>query len=84
MCTNVENKMSISETVIMEVKRNKLRRKSYAREFKLTGVTWFHENEKNVHQTLQHFNLDRKQVRNWVKAEVSTSKAIDCREIQVF
>ena len=69
MCTNVGNKMSISETAIMEVKRNKLRRKSYAREFKLTVVTWFHENGKNVHQTLQHFNLDRKQLRNWVKAD---------------
>ena len=38
MCTNVVNKTSISETVIMEVKRNKLRRKLYAREFKLTVV----------------------------------------------
>ena len=65
MCTNVVNKTSISETVIMEVKRNKLRRKSYAREFKLTVVMWFHENGKNVHQTSQHFNLDRKQVCNW-------------------
>ena len=69
MCTNVGNKMSISETVIMEVKCNKLRRKSYVREFKLTVVTWFHENGKNVHQMSQHFNLDRKQVCNWVKAE---------------
>ena len=58
----------------MEVKRNKLRRKSYAREFKLTVVTWFHENGKNVHQTSQHFNLDRKQVRNWVKAEEKIRK----------
>ena len=48
MCTNVVNKTSISETVIMEVKRNKLRRKSYAREFKLTVVMWFHKNEKKV------------------------------------
>ena len=74
MGTNVVNKTSISETVIMEVKRNKLRRKSYAREFKLTVVTWFHENGKNVHQTLQHFNLDRKQVRKWVKAEEKIRK----------
>ena len=71
MCANVVNKTSISETVIMEVKRNKLRRKSYAREFKLTVVTWFHENGKNVHQ---HFNLDTKQVRNWVKAEEKIRK----------
>ena len=54
MSTNVVNKTSILETVIMEVKRNKLRRKSYAREFKLTEVMWFHENGKNVHQTSQH------------------------------
>ena len=74
MCTNVVNKTSISETVIMEVKRNKLRRKSYAKEFKLTAVTWFHEYGKNTHQTSQHFNLDRKQVRNWVKAEEQIRK----------
>ena len=59
MCTNVVNKTSISETVIMEVKRNKLKKKSYAREFKLTVVTWFLENGKNIHQTSQHFNLDK-------------------------
>ena len=74
MCTNVVNKTGISETVIIEVKRNKLRRKSYAREFKLFVVTWFHENGKNVHQTLQHFNLGRKQVRKWVKAEEKIRK----------
>ena len=74
MCTNVVNKTSISETVIMEVKRNKLRRKSYARKFKLTVMMWFHENGKNVHQASQHFNLDRKQVCNWVKAEEKIRK----------
>ena len=74
MCTDVINKTNISETVIMEVKRNKLRRKSYAREFKLSVVTWFHENGKNIHQTSQYFNLDRKQVRNWVKTEEKIRK----------
>ena len=74
MCTHVVNKMSISETVIMEIKHNKLRRKSCAREFKLTVVTWFHENGKNVHQMSQHFNLDKKQVRNWLKAEEKIRK----------
>ena len=58
----------------MEVKRNKLKRKSYAREFKLTVVMWFHENGKNVHQTSQHFNLDRKQVGKWVKAGAKIRK----------
>ena len=48
--------------------------KSYAREFKLTVVRWFHENGKNAHQTSQHFNLDRRQVRNWVKAEEKIKK----------
>ena len=33
-----------------------------------------HENRKNVHQTSQHFNLDRKQVCNWVKAEEKIGK----------
>ena len=64
----------------MEVKRNKLKRKSYAREFKLTVVMWFHENGKNVHQTSQHFNLDRKQVRNWVKAEEKIRKQVECSD----
>ena len=74
MCTNALNNTRISETVIMEVKRSKLRRKSYAREFKLTVVTWFHENGKNVHQTSQHFDLNRKQVHDWVKAEEKMRK----------
>ena len=74
MCTNVVNKTSISETVIMEVKRCKLRRKSYAREFKLNIVTWFHKNGNNFHQTSQHFNLNRKQVRYWVEAEEKIRK----------
>ena len=43
MCTNVVNKTSISETVIIKLS---LRRKSYAREFKLTAVALFHENGK--------------------------------------
>ena len=34
----------------------------------------FHENGKNVHQTSQHFNLDRKQVGKWVKAEAKIRK----------
>ena len=37
-------------------------------------MTWFNENGKNVHQTSQHFNLDRKQVRNWVKVEEKIRK----------
>ena len=81
MCTNVVNKGSVSETVIMEVKRNELRRKSYAREFKLTVVTWFHEDGKNVHQTSQHFNLDRKQVRSWVKTEETNQETeVECSD----
>ena len=37
-------------------------------------MTWFHESGKNFHQTSQHFNLDRKQDRNWVKAEEKIRK----------
>ena len=33
-----------------------------------------HENGKNVHQTSQHFNLFRKRVCNWVKAEEKIRK----------
>ena len=37
-------------------------------------MTRFHENGKNVHQTSQHFNLDRKQYRDLVKAEEKIRK----------
>ena len=37
-------------------------------------MTWFHENGRNNHQTSQHFNLDRKQVHNWIKAEEKIRK----------
>ena len=37
-------------------------------------MTWSHENGKNVHQTSQHFNLDREQGRDLVKAEEKMRK----------
>ena len=37
-------------------------------------MRWFHENGKNAHQKSQHFNLDRRQVRDWVKAEEKIRK----------
>ena len=74
MCTNVVNKTSISETVIMEVKRNKLRRKLYAREFKLTVVDVVSRKWKERSSNITAFNLDRKQVCNWVKAEEKIRK----------
>ena len=52
----------------------KSRRRAFSREFKLSIVQWFHMNDKNVLQTSNHFKVDQKQVRNWVKMETRIRK----------
>ena len=52
----------------------KSRRRAFSREFKLSVVQWFHTNDKNVLQTSNHFKVDWKQVRNWVKMETRIRK----------
>ena len=49
-------------------------RRAFSREFKLSVVQWFHSNNKNVLQTSNHFKIDRKQVRTWIKAEKKIRK----------
>ena len=49
-------------------------RRAFSREFKLSVVQWFYSNNKNVLQTSNHFKIDRKQVRTWVKAEEKIRK----------
>ena len=49
-------------------------RRAFSREFKLSIVQWFHSNNKNVLQTSNHFKIDRKQVRTWIKAEKKIRK----------
>ena len=41
-------------------------RQSYTREFKLSVVSWYFKNGKNVSKTSLEFKVDRKQVRTWV------------------
>ena len=49
-------------------------RRAFSREFKLSVVQWFHSNNKNVLQTSNHFKIDRKQLRTWIKAEKKIRK----------
>ena len=49
-------------------------RRVFPREFKLSVVQWFHSNNTNILQTSNHFTIDRKQVRTWIKAEEKMRK----------
>ena len=55
--------------IIMEKTNQK--RQSYTREFKLSVVSWYFKNGKNVSNTSLEFKVDRKQVRTWVAKESS-------------
>ena len=45
------------------------KRRSFCKEFKLKVTNWYFENEKNTNQTANNFQIERKQVRNWLKDE---------------
>ena len=47
------------------------KRQSYTREFKLSVVSWYFKNRKNVSKTSLEFKVDRNQVRTWVAKEPS-------------
>lgn len=78
----------MADKVVIADTRNKKTRKSYPREFKLAVVRWYYENGKNISRTSLHFEVDRKQVRNWLKNESvirkqkSKSKTIRGRKAQ--
>lgn len=55
----------------MEVPPEKAKRKSYRRETKLAAVKWHQENGRNIAMTSRKFRVDRKMIRNWLKAEES-------------
>ena len=55
----------------MEVACSK-RRNSYAREFSI--VKWYYKNDKHILHTSHKFEVDRKQVRNWIKTEEKIQK----------
>ena len=49
-------------------------RRSFTREFKLNAVGhYYHHHGKNIQNTA-HFNVDRKQVRKWLKNELKLNK----------
>ena len=50
-------------------------RSSYTREYKLQVVAFYHDRAKgNLHRTANEFEIDRKQVRSWVKNESTIRK----------
>ena len=70
MCSNVQH-LNFAQTnrfTTMEVARSK-RRNSYAREFNISVVKWYYKNGKNILHTSQKFQVDRKQIRSWIKTE---------------
>ena len=46
-------------------------RRSFTREFKLESVRWYYENGKNINKTSNHFTVDRKRIRDWIKSKDS-------------
>ena len=53
------------------IEKTNQKRQSYTREFKLSVVSWYFKNGKNVSKTSLEFKVDRKQVRTWVAKEPS-------------
>ena len=47
------------------------RRRSYTREFKLGVIKYYRKHGESIHRTSDHYKVDRKQVRNWLKKEVN-------------
>ena len=50
------------------------RRRSFTKEQKISCVELYFENGKNINQISRTFNIDRKQIRNWVKQEEKLRK----------
>ena len=48
-------------------------KRSFTREFKLNAVGHYYHG-KNIQNTAQHFNVDRKQVQEWLKNELKLNK----------
>ena len=58
------------------INAKKGKRKSYIRELKLSAIKWYNDNGKNICQTAEKFEVDRKQICNWVAmgTEIHESK----------
>ena len=55
--------------------REKLQRKSYTREFKLSVVKFYRENNNNFYQTSKRFSLNTKTVLRWIGDEEGIKKS---------
>ena len=53
----------------------KLRRKSYIREFKISVVEFYRENNNNPYQTSKRFSLNTKTLLRWIGDEDSIKKS---------
>ena len=51
---------------IVVVEKQKQTRRSFTREFKLSVIEWYYNNDNNILQTASKFKGDRKQIRNWI------------------
>ena len=54
---------------VREFKMAPAKRKLFCKEFKLKVTNWYFESGKNISETANNFQIDRKQVRNWLKDE---------------
>ena len=54
---------------VREFKMAPTKRRSLCKEFKVKITNWYFENAKSINQTANNFQIDRKQVRNWLKDE---------------
>ena len=47
----------------------KVSRRTFRREFKSKVISWHFSNGKNINKTANEFEIDRKQIHNWIKDE---------------
>ena len=59
---------------IVVVEAQKQTRPSFTREFKLSVVEWYYNNNKNIFQATNKFRVDRKQMRNWIAGKENIRK----------
>ena len=62
-------------TVSSQEGREKLRQKSYTREFKLSVVNFYREKSNNLYQTSKRFLLNTKNVLRWIGDEDGIKKS---------
>ena len=54
---------------VCELNMSPTKRWSFCKEFKQKVTNWYFENEENIKQTVNNFQIDRKAVGNWLKDE---------------